>query len=115
MVPDRDQLRSMSQKDKETFKDYAHRWRELAAQISPPLQEKEMMKIFLKTLSTFYYECMIVSAPNDFTEMVNIGMRLEEGVREGRMSKEEASSSKKYGGSFSKRNEGETNSVTVGR
>jgi hypothetical protein len=58
---------------------------------------------------------MIASAPNDFTEMVNMRMRLEEGVREGHLSKEEASSSKKYGGSFSKRKEGETNSVTMGR
>ncbi|KAI5396379.1 hypothetical protein KIW84_062545 [Lathyrus oleraceus] len=31
MAPDRDQLRSLSQKDKETFKEYAQRWRELAA------------------------------------------------------------------------------------
>ncbi|KAI5442582.1 hypothetical protein KIW84_011578 [Lathyrus oleraceus] len=37
------------------------------------------MKIFLKTLSSFYYERMIASAPSDFTEMVNMGMRLEEG------------------------------------
>ena len=74
-----------------------------------------MTKIFLKTLSLFYYERMIASAPNDFTEMVNMGMRLEEGVREGRLSKEEALSNKKYGGSFSKRKEGETNSVSLGR
>jgi hypothetical protein len=98
MAPDRDQLRSLSQKDKETFKEYAQRWRELAAQITPPLEEKEMTKIFLKNLSLFYYERMIASAPSDFTEMVNMGMRLEEGVREGRLSKEEVSSSKKYGG-----------------
>ncbi|CAL5211900.1 unnamed protein product [Lathyrus oleraceus] len=65
-----------------------------------------MTKIFLKTLSSFYYEHMIASAPNDFTEMVNMGMRLEEGVHEGRLSKEETSSSKKYGGSFSKRKKG---------
>ena len=82
MAPDRDQLRVMSQKDKETFKEYTQRWRELAAQIVPPLEEKEMTKIFLKTLSSFYYERMIASAPSDFTEMVNMGMRLEEGVRD---------------------------------
>ncbi|KAI5438090.1 hypothetical protein KIW84_023998 [Lathyrus oleraceus] len=67
-LTDRDQLRVMSQKDKETFKEYAQRWRELAAQIVPPLEEKEMTKIFLKTLSSFYYERMIVSAPSDFTD-----------------------------------------------
>ncbi|KAI5434816.1 hypothetical protein KIW84_021581 [Lathyrus oleraceus] len=104
----------MSQKDKETFKEYAQRWRELAAQINPPLEEKEITKIFLKTLSLFY-ECMISSAPSDFTEMVNIGMRLEEGVLEGRLSKGEVSSSKKYGSGFAKRKEGETNSVSLGR
>ena len=74
-----------------------------------------MTKNFLKTLTLFYYERMIASAPNDFTEIVNMGMRLEEGVCEGHLSKEEASASKKYGGSFSKKKEGEANSVSVGR
>jgi hypothetical protein len=108
MDPDRDQLRAMSQKDKETFKEYAQRWRELAAQITPPLEEKEMTKIFLKTLSSFYYERMVASAPSDFTEMVNMGMRLEEGVREGRLAKDE-SSSKRYG-AFKKK-DGEAHAV----
>ncbi|KAI5388224.1 hypothetical protein KIW84_074060 [Lathyrus oleraceus] len=58
---------------------------------------------------------MIASAPSDFIEMVNMGMRLEEGVREGHLSKEEVSSSKKYGNSFSRRKEGETNAVSAGR
>ncbi|XP_058741242.1 uncharacterized protein LOC131613604 [Vicia villosa] len=66
---DRDQLCAMFQREKESFKEYAQRWRELAAQILPPMEEKEMIKVFLKTLSTFYYEKMVASAPNDFTEM----------------------------------------------
>ena len=53
MAPDRDQLRAMSQRDRESFKEYAQRWREIAAQIYPPLEEKEMTKIFLKTLGSF--------------------------------------------------------------
>ena len=110
MAPDRDQLRAMSQKDKETFKEYAQRWREVAAQIVPPLEEKEMTKIFLKTLSSFYYERMIASAPSDFTEMVNMGMRLEEGVREGRLTREEGSSAKRYG-AFAKKKDGEAHAV----
>ncbi|KAI5418536.1 hypothetical protein KIW84_042967 [Lathyrus oleraceus] len=70
-----------------------------------------MTKILLKTLSSLYDECMIASSSNDFTEMVNMGRHLEEGVREGRLSKEEASTSKKYGGSFSKKKEEEANSI----
>jgi hypothetical protein len=67
-----------------------------------------MTKIFLKTLSSFYYERMVASAPSDFTEMVNMGMRLEEGVREGRLAKDE-SSSKRYG-AFKKK-DGEAHAV----
>lgn len=73
MAPDRDQLQSLSQKDKETFKEYTQRWRGLAAQISPPLEEKEMTKIFLKTLSPFFYERMVASDPTDITKMVTMG------------------------------------------
>ncbi|XP_058741750.1 uncharacterized protein LOC131614140 [Vicia villosa] len=70
MAPDRDQLRAMAQKEKESFKD----------------------------------------APTDFTEMVNMGMRLEEGVREGRLIMESRSSigTKKYGNNFQKKWEDET-------
>lgn len=67
----------MSQKDKKKFKEYTQRWRELVAQISPTFEEKEMTKIFLITLSPFYYEHMISSASNDFTGMVSMGIRLD--------------------------------------
>lgn len=56
MASDRDQLRFMSQKDKETLEEYAQRWCEIAAQVSPSLEEKEMKKLFLNTLSPFYYD-----------------------------------------------------------
>jgi hypothetical protein len=117
MAPDRDQLRAMSQKDNETFKEYAQRWREVAAQIIPPLEEKEMTKIFLNTLGPFYYERMIASAPSDFTEMVNMGMRLEEGVRQGRLVRESipTNSVKKFGDNFQRMKEQEVSMVAHGR
>ncbi|KAI5397004.1 hypothetical protein KIW84_062998 [Lathyrus oleraceus] len=42
--------------------------------------------------------------------MVNMGMRLEEGVREGRLTKDEGSSSKRYG-AFAKKKDGEAHAV----
>ena len=54
---------------------------------------------------------MIASAPSDFIEMVNMGMRLEEGVREGRLTREEGSSAKRYG-AFGKKKDGEEHVVT---
>ncbi|KAI5436199.1 hypothetical protein KIW84_022602 [Lathyrus oleraceus] len=56
-----------------------------------------------------------LSSPSDFTEMVNMGMRLEEGVREGRLSKEEASSNKRYGNIFGKKKDNEANAISSGR
>ncbi|XP_058757379.1 uncharacterized protein LOC131630634 [Vicia villosa] len=117
MAPDRDQLRAMMQKEKESFKEYAQRWREVAAQVIPPMEEKEMTKIFLKTLGPFYYERMIASAPVDFTEMVGMGVRLEEAVREGRLVQGESSSgnARRYGSSFQKKKESDANAVSHGR
>jgi len=80
MAPDRSDLQAMTQNDKETFNEYAQRWSDIAAQVSPRIEEKEMTKLFVNTLSQFYYERMVRSAPRDFREMVGMGMRLEEGV-----------------------------------
>ena len=117
MAPDRDQLRSMSQKERETFKEYAQRWREVAAQVNPPMEEKEMTKVYLNTLGSFYYEQMIASAPGDFTEMVSMGMRLEEGIRTGRLTKEAGSSSgtRKVGTSFPRKKEHDIGMVSRGK
>jgi len=87
MALDRSDLQAMTQKDNETFREYAQRWRNIASQVSPRVEEKDMTKIFLKTLSQFYYAMMVGSVPNNFSEMVSKGMRLEEGVREGRLIK----------------------------
>src|SRR3954467_10912821 len=117
MAPDRDQLRAMMQKEKESFKEYAQRWREVAAQVIPPMEEKEMTKIFLKTLGPFYYEKMITSAPVDFTEMVGMGVRLEEVVREGRLVQNDNPSggARKYGSSFQNKKESDANVISHGK
>ena len=112
MAPNRDQLRAMVQKDKESFKEYAQRWREAAAQVIPPMEEKDMAKIFLKTLGALYYDRMVASAPSDFTEMVGMGILLEEAVREGRLSKSESSGGvKKPSYRFTKKKERDENVV----
>jgi len=60
---------------------------------SQPTYRGEMTKLFLKTLDQFYYGKMVGSSPRDFTEMVDMGVRLEEGVREGRLVRESAPTS----------------------
>ncbi|XP_050878004.1 uncharacterized protein LOC127081820 [Lathyrus oleraceus] len=48
--PDRRQLLSMSQKDYESFKEYAQRWRGTVSQVEPPLTEKELVDWFVDTM-----------------------------------------------------------------
>ncbi|XP_039685658.1 uncharacterized protein [Medicago truncatula] len=109
MTPDRSDLQAMTQGDKETFKEYAQRWRDTAAQVSPRIEEKEMTKLFLKTLNHFYYKKMVGSTPKSFAEMVGMGVQLEEGVREGRLVKDAtpASGTKKTGNHFPRKKEQE--------
>ncbi|KAK2372738.1 hypothetical protein QL285_073841 [Trifolium repens] len=116
LAPDRDELQALTQRENKSFKEYAQRWRELAAQIRPPLEEKELCKLFLNTLSPFYYKKMVASAPNNFTEMVAMGMRLEEGVREGRLMKGDApaNNAKRFGDGYPRKKEQEVGMVTHG-
>ena len=71
-----------------------------------------MTNIFLKTLGSFYYDRIVASAPSDFTEMVGTSIRLEEVVREGRLTKGEGSGgAKKPSYGFTKKKEGDANAV----
>lgn len=86
-------------------------------QVSPLLEEKGMTKMLLKTLSPFYYDRIVASVPSDFTEMVNMKVRLEEGVCEGRLVKKSGSSgsSKRYRNGFSKKKEQDANVISQER
>lgn len=116
MAPNRDQLCAMSRKEKETLKEYTQRWHGIVAHVSPTLEEKEITKLFLKNLSMFYYDHMVASAPSDFTEMVNMGLRLEEGVCEGRLKEGSSSNgSRKYENGLPKKKEHDANTISQER
>jgi len=88
LAPDRKELQAMTQNDNESFKAYAQRWRDVAAQVRPPMEEKVLTEIFLETLDKFYCEHMLASASDNFAEMMTVGIRIEEWVRKGRLVKE---------------------------
>lgn len=81
------------------------------------MEEKELTKIFLKTLISFYYGRMVASTPSDFNEMVGMCICLEEVVQEGHLTKDEGSScsTKKPSYGYGKKKKGDTNYVSHGR
>jgi len=42
LAPDTNELQAMTQNDNESFKAYAQRWRDFAAQVRLPLEEQEL-------------------------------------------------------------------------
>jgi len=56
----------MAKNELETFKEYALRWREIAAQVEPPLHDKEMVVIFINTLQSPFYKHMMSSVSSNF-------------------------------------------------
>ncbi|XP_039688637.1 uncharacterized protein [Medicago truncatula] len=120
LAPNWKELQSMTQDDKESFKEYAQRFIQKSAQIRPPLDEREVSDLFYETLSPFYSEKMLGCASQKFTNMVDMGVRIEEWVRKGRVSKDGASSggssngNRKFGNGYPKKNAQEVGMVTHG-
>ncbi|XP_050920244.1 uncharacterized protein LOC127137867 [Lathyrus oleraceus] len=116
--PDRRQLQCMFQYDKESFKEYAQRWRELASQVEPLLAEKELAELFIDTVQPQFYEKMVGITSLGFSELVAIGARVEYGLTNGKLVAVDGTSSvnpKKFSGGFPQKKEGETNDVSIGQ
>ena len=84
MAPDRMQLQNMCKKEHESFKEYAQRWRDLAAQVAPPMMEREMFSMIVDTLPMFYYEKLVGYMSSSFADLVFPGRRIEVGLKRGK-------------------------------
>ena len=85
-------LQNMEKKASESFREYAHKWRDLAAQVQPPMTDKEVNKTFLNTLKAPYYDRMIGNSNKDFSDVVSTEKMIEAGVKQGKI---EAAKAKK--------------------
>jgi len=115
MAPNRMQLQNMAKKSSETFKEYAQRWRELAAQVEPLLYEKEMTTIFIETLQAPFYEHVLGSVSSNFSDIVTIGERIEHGLKSGKIvqGSSAAIGAKKLGFNPGKKKEGEVQAAST--
>ncbi|RDX77126.1 hypothetical protein CR513_42805, partial [Mucuna pruriens] len=110
MAPDRSRLQNLSKVELEGFKDYAQRWRELVAQVKPPLTEKEMVSMFIETLPSPFYDKVVGSVASNFADLVTVGERVESGLKRRRIASNPASSARKL---VPERRIGETNAVSI--
>ena len=69
----------MEKKAIETFPEYGHKWKDLAAQVQPLMIDKELNKMFLNTLKALYYDRMIENSNTNFLDVVFTGEMIENG------------------------------------
>jgi len=86
IAPNRTSLSNLEKRDKENVREYAQRWRDLAAQVHPLLVDKEIVTLFANTLKDPYYEHVIGSSAQQFTDAVAVAKCIEQGVKSGRLS-----------------------------
>ncbi|XP_050909267.1 uncharacterized protein LOC127123044 [Lathyrus oleraceus] len=116
MAHDLMQLQGMVMNEKESFKEYAQRWRELVAQVEPLLSEKEMTEIFVDTLKDLLFDRLMSSTVSYFAHLVTIGDLIEKALKDGKIQGTFGASNapKKYSGGFQKKKEGDTNVISMG-
>lgn len=85
----------MAMGSKESFKEYAQKWRDLAGRVQPQLTNRELVDMFMGTLNGPFYSHLLGSSSFGFTELILIGERVESGIRSGKIQAATSSSTKK--------------------
>ena len=101
----------MSMKEHESFKEYAQRWRDLVAQVAPPMMEREMIKMIVDTLLVFYYKKMVGYTPSRFADLVFAGERIKVSLKRGKF--DHPAMMNKKPGANGENKEGGTHAVNV--
>lgn len=83
--PDRLNLQAMEKDNKESIREYARRWSEVAAQVNPPMLEKEMISLFSNTFKAPYFEYLVRSSAQHFTDLVVVAERIEQAIGLGKI------------------------------
>ena len=80
----------MEKKSKESYKEYAMRWKAVASQVQPPLTHREINSYFVDTLPSPYYDMLIGNAFLEFEDLLYAVGRIEYGIKKGRIANTEA-------------------------
>ena len=76
----------------EGFKEYAQKWRDLEGRVQPPLSERELVDMFLGTLSGPFFNHLIGSSSAGFTELILTGERVKASIKSEKIQKDASAS-----------------------
>ena len=86
----------------------------MAAQVAPPMVEREMITMMVDTLPVVYYEKLVGYMSSSFADLVFAGERIEVGLKRGKFDYVSSTSAnaKRIGATGAKRKEGDAHAVT---
>ncbi|XP_058002323.1 uncharacterized protein LOC131179485 [Hevea brasiliensis] len=97
VAPTRKDLQNLVLQEKESFKEYAQRWREKAV---------ELCFLFIETVKASYFNLMIGNMSNSFSNIIQASERIEANLKLGRLQELTRENSAKKTTSFGKKKEG---------
>ena len=81
----------MKQKPTESYREFAYRWRKEAARVRPPMNEKEIVEVFVRVQEPEYYDRIIFLIGAKFAEIVKVGETIEDDLKSGKIARVSAS------------------------
>ncbi|XP_075084516.1 uncharacterized protein LOC142167913 [Nicotiana tabacum] len=85
IAPDRNSLSNLKKKPTESFREYAVKLREQAARIKPPMDDHELIIVFLQAQEPDYFQNMMSAVGKPFLEAIKIGKMVENGLKTGKI------------------------------
>ncbi|XP_075106212.1 uncharacterized protein LOC107771809 [Nicotiana tabacum] len=85
IAPDRISLSNLKKKPTESFREYAIKWREQAARAKPPMDDHELITVFLQAQEPDYFQYMTSAVGKSFPEAIKMGEMVENGFKTGRI------------------------------
>ncbi|XP_070014834.1 uncharacterized protein [Nicotiana sylvestris] len=82
-APDVFYIQNLKKKPTETFREYATRWRSEVAKVRPALEEEQMNRFFVRAQDPQYYERLMLIEGQKFSDIIKLGERIEEGIKNG--------------------------------
>ena len=82
----------------------------MAIQVQPPLIETKITMLFLSTLQEPYYNRLMPTVIESFTNMVKVGNLIDHAIKNGRINTSESSSKPKRD-NFPRKKKGETQTL----
>ncbi|XP_010324801.2 uncharacterized protein [Solanum lycopersicum] len=85
IMPDHNTLSNTRKKPSKSFREYAIKWREQAARVKPPLNEQELVDIFIEAQDPDYFHHLTAAMGRPFHTAIKIGEMVESGLKTGRI------------------------------